>query len=590
VNDFLDRLKERKVVRWALTYVAAAWVAIEVMGQIGGIFDVSVTLQRAFVVVLAGGLGVTVALAWFHGEGGRQRVTGSELALLVAVLVATGATLTVVRRGARPDGAGASLDGERPSAASGPGTEAAVASIAVLPFADLSPGGDQAYLSEGIAEELRGVLSRIEGLTVASSTSSLSVEERRLDPREIGTRLGVAHLVEGSVRRSEDRLRIEARLVSVEDGFDVWSGRFDGDAADIFGVQDSIARALARAFQIRLSESSTTLAPRGQTSDPVAQDLYLRGRFSWNRRTRSGLEEAVTYFRQAVARDSSYARALVGLGDAYAVLGFYDYRPPSEAFPLAQEAARAALAIDSTMAEPHATLGYAALYHDWDWDAAESYFRTAIRLDRGYPVAHQWYANYLTAMGRFDEAEREMRAASELDPLSMIAFTAIGWVHFLARDYGRAVDHLRSATERDPTFELAWLWSGQALEGLGRLEEAEASTRRALELSGGSALTRAELARIVAIGGRVDEADDLIEALQAEGRSGYVPSYEMAKAYLARGDADSALARLRRAVDERSHSVAFLAVDPQLDALRGDPAFEVLLTEANLLGVAGSLR
>lgn len=568
------------MVRWTLAYVAGAWVVIEVMSQLGELFGIPLGLQRGVVVLLAVGLPVALILAWFHGEKGRQRVTGTELALLAVALAVTGAALTFLT------GSDAPAEGVDPSpSAAAPSTPDA-RSVAVLPFTDLSPAGDQAYFAEGVAEELRSVLSRVEGLRVASSTSSLSVEDRRLPPREIGELLSVGNLVEGSLRKSAERLRIEARLVSVPDGFPVWSGSFDGDASDIFAVQDSIARAVARAFQLQAGDEAGILEPRGQTSDPVAQDLYLRGRFAWNRRTRVGLEAAVEYFRRAVERDSTYARALVGLADTYAVLGFYDYRSPAEAFPLAQEAARAALAIDSTLAEPHATLGYAALYHDWEWEVAESHFRTSIRLDPGYPVAHQWYANHLTAMGRFDEAVREMRIASELDPLSMIAYMAIGWVHFYAGEYEEALTHLESAAARDPSFELTYLFQGKSLARIGRLDAARAAIGQTVEMSGGSPISRAALARVLALQGRADEARRIIGELESEGRDAYVPSYEIAQAHLALGDEQAAIRRLERSITERSHSVALMGVDPELETLHDAPAFRALLRRVDLLEVA----
>lgn len=597
MSELLERLKERRIVRWAVAYVAGAWVVIEVVSLLGQLFEIPLSFQRGVVVVLAFGLPMTLILAWFHGEKGRQRVTGAELLLVTAVLGIMGAALTVLTDSDTPPGAGlSSVDAEAVDAGGtldGSGARSSPSdqrSVAVLPFTDLSPAGDQAYFAEGVAEELRSVLSRVEGLRVASSTSSLSVEDRRLPPREIGERLGVTNLVEGSLRKSAQRLRIEARLVSVPDGFPVWSASFDADAADIFAVQDSIARAVARAFEIRVTGDAEILAPLGQTSDPVAQDLYLRGRFAWNRRTRAGLEAAVEHFSDAVERDSTYARALAGLADAYAVLGFYDYRPPAEAFPLAEEAARAALAIDSTMAEPHATLGYAALYHAWEWDVAESHFRTSIRLDPGYPVAHQWYANHLTAMGRFDEAVREMRVASELDPLSMIAYMAIGWVHFYAAEHQEALGHFASAAARDPSFELTYLFQGKSLAALGRLDAAEAAIRRTVEMSEGSPISRAALARVLALQGRASDARAIIRELESEGEGGYVPSYEIAQAHLALGDEATAIRRLERAIAERSHSVALLGVDPQLEGLRDAPAFRDLLRRVDLLDVAEGRR
>lgn len=583
MGTVLERLKERKIVQWSLAYLAGAWVVVEAIDVLGDIFGVPVVLQRGAVVLLAFGFILTIVLAWYHGEQGRQRASGPELLIVAGVLLIAGVALQLVRDGsgdvpesAPPPAIAAVSPGDESSPEPDPG------SIAVLPFADLSPGRDQEYFGDGIAEELMGVLSRIEGLRVASRTSSFSLKGKGLDAREIGERLRVASVIEGSVRKSGDRLRVEARLVSARDGFHLWSDRFDAGAADIFAVQDSIAVSVARALEVRLTGDASEREPKGQTADHEAQDLYLKGRFAWNRRTREGLERAVIYFDSAAARDPGYARALVGLGDAYAVLGFYDYRPPSVAFPLAQEAARRALAIDSTLAEPHATLAYAALYHDWQWEEAERHFLHAIELDPGYPVAHQWYANYLTAMGRFEGAEREMRVASELDPLSMIAFAATGWVHYYAGEYERAIRQLQEAAERDPSFELAYLWSGQAHEALGRFDEAEALIRRTVDLSGGSAISRAALARVLALRGRTEESRRILEELEREGETAYVPSYEIARAHVGLGDPDGAVRWLERAFRERAHSMAFLRVDPQLEPLRGHSGFESLLRRVGL--------
>lgn len=574
------RLKERKIVQWAVAYLAVAWVAVEAVDVFGDIFSLPVDLQRGAVVVLAFGFVITLVVAWYHGEKGRQRVSGPELLMVAGVMVMAGATLTLVRdrSGVAPPTTASQETGYAEGAER---SELDPRSIAVLPFADLSPGRDQRYLGDGIAEELLSVLSQIDGLRLASRTSSFSFGDETLDVREIGERLGVGHVIEGSVRKSGDRLRVEARLVSVQDGFRIWSERFDTEAADIFAVQDSIAHAVARALRVRLSEDASELALRGQTSDPEAQDLYLKGRFAWNRRTQGGLERAVRFFEEAVSRDPEYARALVGLGDAYAVLGFYDYRPPNVAFPRAQDAAYRALAIDSTLAEPHATLGYAALYFDWDWEEAELRFLRAIELDPTYPVAHQWYGNYLTAMGKFEDAAREMRTASELDPLSTIAFAATGWVYYFAGDYERAIRQLREVVERDPTFDLAYLWSGQAHAELGRLEDAAALIRRAVDLSG-SAISRAAMARVLALQGRTAEARRILQDLESEGETEYVPSYEIARAYVGLRRFDTAVRWLERAFEERAHSMVFLRVDPQLEPLDAHPGYRSLLRQVGL--------
>ncbi len=331
-----------------------------------------------------------------------------------------------------------------------------------------------------MTEELLAALSQVPALKVAARTTSFAFKDSGLDVSEIGSRIGVATVVEGSVRRSEDALRITAQLVDAETGFRLWSETYDRQLVDVFQVQEELAQAIAGALRIQLSPEAVAL--RGQTSSPEAQDAYLQGRFAWHRRTREDLEQAVGHFERAIRLDPNYARAYVGLGDANAVLGFYDYRPPSEAFPAARTAAERALELEPALAEARATLGYVALYHDWDWPAAEREFVRAIELNPEYPIAHQWYANHLAAMGRWDEALAEMRRASELDPLSLIANAAIGWVHLNAGQNELAIAQLDGVLARDPDFELAYLWRGQAYDALGQLGRAVPDMERAVEL------------------------------------------------------------------------------------------------------------
>jgi TolB-like protein/DNA-binding SARP family transcriptional activator/Tfp pilus assembly protein PilF len=455
--------------------------------------------------------------------------------------------------------------------------------IAVLPFVDLSPGRDQEYLGDGITEELINSLSRVEGLRVAARTSAFAFKGRAVDVRGIGEALGVETVLEGSVRRADDRLRITAQLVSARDGYQLWSEVYERDAEDILTIQEEIARAIVGNLRGRLVRHEVAVLAQRVTDDPEAYNLYLKGRYSWHRRTEEELHQAVGHFQQAVERAPEYALAWVGLADAWAVLGFYDYLPPREAFPRAAEAAHRALQIDGTLAEAHATLGYAALYHEWDWPAAEAAFRRSIELSPRYSKAHQWYANLLTAMGRFDEAVSEMRLAQELDPLSLIANAALGWVFYHAREYGESLEQCRRTQELDPGFALAYLWSGLALGELGREEEALQDLGRALELSGGSAISLAALARAHALAGRPDEAMELLTRLEDPGAWAYVPSYEVARVRLALGRREEALQWLEQAYRERAHSMVFLRVDPHFQALKGDPRFEELARRVGLV-------
>jgi tetratricopeptide (TPR) repeat protein len=445
--------------------------------------------------------------------------------------------------------------------------------VTVLPFADHSPAGDHAYFGSGLTEEITRALTRVDGLRVVAHAPAPAAGGQ--DLQEVGRRLGVEAVLQGSISRWGDSVRVNAALVRVADRAYLWSGRYTSPMGSIFAIQDSISRAIAATLTERLV-GATAPAPAPSAEELEAYNLYLRGRYAWHRRTEESLAAAVAYFEEAVAWAPSHARSHAGLADAYAVQGFYDFRPPTDAFPRAAAAARRALALDPTLAQPHATLGYVDLYYRWSWDEAEEAFRQAIQLDPRNSTAHQWYGNYLTAMGRFPEAERSMRRAMELDPLSLIASAALGWVHYMAGDYEQAVEQCGRTLELDPRFSLAYLWLGLAHEQLGRPEEAVRTLERSLEVSPGSAIVVAALAGAHAAAGRPHRARALLDELLA-GEPGYLPSYEVAKVHLALGEREQALAWLEKAYDQRSHSMAFLRVDPQLARLRSDPRFHDLL-------------
>ncbi len=317
-----------------------------------------------------------------------------------------------------------------------------------------------------------------------------------------------------------------------------------------------------------------------QTDDPEAYNLYLLGRHFWNKRTKGAIKAAISHFDQALARDPDFAWALVGLADAYCIAGFYDYLPPRESFPKARVAAEKALELDSSLAQAHNSLGYIALYFDWDWADAEREFTTAIDLNPQYPVAHQWYANLLTAVGRFDQATEEMIHGSRLDPLSLINAAAVGWVHYYAGDGAKAFSAFDRCLELEPTFYLAYLWRGWTHERMGSLDDATTAIEQAVELSNRSANTVASLAHVHASAGRRESALQLLRELEARGQ--YVPPYELAKVHLALGNDDRAFDLLESAAEDRSHSLVFLKVDPQLRPHRSHPRFKRLVARVGL--------
>jgi TolB-like protein/DNA-binding SARP family transcriptional activator/Tfp pilus assembly protein PilF len=459
-------------------------------------------------------------------------------------------------------------------------TAAAPGTIAVLPFANLSGDRDNEYFTDGITEELIATLGRVPGVRVASRSSAFLYKNRPTDVREIGRQLGVSTVLEGSVRRVGQTLRISVQLVGTTDGYDLWAETYEREVKDVFTIQEEIALAIVDRLRGTLGDSSRVAIAERYTRDPEVYDLYLKGRFAWHQRTREGLLRSIDHFSDAVSRAPDYARAHVGLADALAVSAFYDYLRPREAYPRAEAAARRAIAIDPTLAAPHATLGYINTYFHLDWESAEREFKQAITRDPGYSIGHQWYGNLLTVSRRFDEAERAFRAAQETDPLSVIAQAATGWTWYYAGKHDLAVRQLERVTAANPGFELAHLWGGLALTELERFDEAIAWLDRAVTLSHRSALTRLTLAHTLARAKRpasTDSARAIVKELTSRRDQEYLPSYEVAKVYLALGDDPSTFVWLRRAIDERSHSRAFFDVDPQLEPIRQDPQFRALL-------------
>jgi TolB-like protein/DNA-binding winged helix-turn-helix (wHTH) protein/Tfp pilus assembly protein PilF len=443
--------------------------------------------------------------------------------------------------------------------------------VAVLPFANASGRPEDEYFSDGLTEEVMDRLSRTGELRVVSRTSSFALKGKELGAREIGRMLSADSLVEGSVRRDGDRLRISARLVDARDGYQLWSQTYDRRIDDVIATQEEIALGIANTLAGSFLAGGDADAQDAPAVDPTAYDLYLKGRFYWHRRTQESLRAAVKHFEEAVRRAPHYVPAWAGLADAYAISGFYDFLPPEQAFPQARQAALRALELDYRNASAEATMGYVALYYEWDLAESESRFRRSVALQPSDSKSHQWYGNLLTAAGRFEEAEREMRRAQQLEPLSMIASAALGWTLYHAGRFEQALEQYRLTLALDPNFELAILWSGWALEALGRYDEALVMLRDAAKRSGGSGITLASLARVHALRGEREEAEGILARLEISKE--YVPAYEISKAWLALGVGRRADEWMQRAFDQRSHSLVFLNVDPQLSMHREEAAF-----------------
>ncbi len=467
-------------------------------------------------------------------------------------------------------------------------THAAVArapdrrAIAVLPFVNASPDPDTEYFSDGMTDELIDALTKVEGLRVASRTSVFALKRREADVRTLGALLGVAVVLEGSVRRAGDRLRVTARLTEVADGRHLWSERYDRNAGDVFQVQDEIAGTIVRTLRGTLLGELGDPTPRRYTANLTAYNLYLKGRYCWNKRRADGLNEAITYFESAIAEDPDYALAYTGLADCYALHVDYRGMPVGEAMARSRQLALRALELDDTLAEAHTSLAWVTFLHDWEWESADRRFRRAIELNPRYATARQWYAWLLVSQGRIEAALAEGRAAAELDPASVSIRRSLGWLNYYARRYDAAEEQLRRALAMDPTSEENHRILGLALTQQGRYDEAVAALREAIAGAAESAYARGALARTLALGGRTAEARGLLAELESDGRSRYVSPVAYATAHIALGETDEAFSWIERAHAERRGWLAYLRVEPIFDPLRGDPRFRDLLDRMGL--------
>jgi TolB-like protein/DNA-binding winged helix-turn-helix (wHTH) protein/Flp pilus assembly protein TadD len=456
-----------------------------------------------------------------------------------------------------------------------------IRSLAVLPLANLSGDPDQEYFVDGMTDALRQHLEGISSLRVISRTSSMHYRGSGKPLPDIALALNVDAVVDGSVLRSGDRVRINVELIQAGMDRHLWSNSYEGGLRDVFVLQADVAQRIADEIRVTLTPPDRARLAKVRASNPDAYLAYSKGRFFWNKRNEQDLKKAIGFFQQAVDKDPDYALAYDGLADCWLPLGWYGFLSPSETFPHAKAAVTRALSLDDSLAEAHTSLAFVNLYYDRDWAGAEREFRRAIDRNPNYANGHHWYAEFLSLVGRHKEAIAESQRARELDPLSNIIDTWVSSRYFFARQYDKAIEEGRNAVEMDPSFGPAHLVLGQAYEQKGMLQEAIAEFERASSLAGGGSMYAASLAHALGLAGRRAEAMKVLEDLSKAGR-GFVSSYDLAIARLGLGDKAKAFELLNAAVHERSPRVAFLGVDPRFDGLRGDPRFRALLRSIGL--------
>ena len=457
----------------------------------------------------------------------------------------------------------------------------AIRSLAVLPLESLSGDSSQDYFADGMTDELITDLSQISALRVISRTSVMQYKRVHRPLPEIARELNVDAVVEGTVLRSGDRVRITAQLIQVPTEKHLWAQSYEGDMRDALTLQSQVADAVAEQIRINLNPREQA-ALKKKAVNPEAYEAYLKGRYFWNKRTANGLKTAVAYFEQAIDQDPNYAPAYSGLADSYALMGDWQYAvmPPREALPKAKVAAVKALELDSTLGEAHNSLAFLLDGFDWNFDASGQEFRRAIELNPGYATAHHWYAWHLSLLGRFDEAITEMRRAQSLDPLSLIINADLAEVLVLAHSYDESMSQSRKTIEMDPDFALAHNQLGQAYLQRQMYLEALAELKKALQLSPDSPAIMANLARAYVGSGKRSEAVKLLNELKKRSTPVYSNAAEIAVIFAALGDADQAMNWLERGYQERFNPGVLLR--PGFDPLRSDKRFQDLLRRIGL--------
>jgi serine/threonine-protein kinase len=575
LKKFFAELRRRNVYRVAVAYGVVGWLLIQIATQVFPFFDIPSWAIRLVIVVLLLGFPVALIVAWIYEltPEGLQRTDDIAPAkamphskgrkidfVIIGVLLAIIAIMAW--RHFHQGTTVANPDIPRKS-------------IAILPFIDLSQTRDQDYFSDGITEQIINALSHVHGLLVVARTTAFSFKNKDMDVREIGRQLHVDHMLEGSVNRGPDKVRVVARLIDVANGFNLWSETYYSSEKDLLFLQSDVAAKVASALRLELKLAETTQLAKSLTQDPEAYDLYLRGRYLLNKRTTDSIQKGRLLFEQAVAKDPHFALGHAGIADSYILLGKAGAIPPDEASTAAWSEVSTTLEIDGNLAEGYISRGTILADFDWNWPAAEADFRKALTLNPNSAIAHFWYARNLAQVGRSEEALRENTAAGKLDPLSPVILSSRARILFVAHRYLEAVASCLKAIDLEGSFgqgfqvlALAYLHNEQYPEGIE-------AAKKYVELSNRSSWTKLELAYAYARSGNKEESDRIVTEVTSQ-QEPFSP-YDMATICAVWRDKDAAFDWLGKAIDQRSVDVIWMRVDPRLDPVRSDARFAQVL-------------
>jgi len=454
-------------------------------------------------------------------------------------------------------------------------------SIAALPFVNMSSDPEQEYFSDGITEEIINLLAQIKELKVISRTSSFSFKGKNVDIRKIAETLGVGNILEGSVRKSGNTIRITAQLIEARNGTHLWSGTYDRKIEDIFKVQDEISMAVVQQLKIKLLSANKTAV----MENSVAYNFYLKGRYEWGKRTREGFLKSIDYFNQAILEDPQYSLAYAGIADSYTLLCGYHILSPQASISKAKSAAEKAMQLNPTLAEAYEATGHIEFLADVTWQKSEENYKQAIQLNPGFATARQRYALMLATQGRFAEAIEEIKKAQELDPLSKIINTDVGLVHLLMGNADRAIDKCKEVLEIDPVFSVALFVQGLAYEQSGKTESAITNFRQAVNASNNNSITKSALGHALAISGDNTEALKILQELESPSDHQYVSPYCIATIYAGLGKPDEVFRWLNKAVDNKSVWMIHLhfSADPRFKEFKTDKRYEEILQRIQMV-------
>jgi TolB-like protein/Flp pilus assembly protein TadD len=591
LHGFFAELRRRNVYKVAVAYAVVAWLVIQAASIFLPAFNAPQWAMQVVILILVIGFPIALVFSWafeitsegikleseIEADQSITRKTGRKIVAITAILAVIAAGLFVIRLVGTDRRAVRSADNTEDGRRSAASLPVSNKSIAVLPFDNLSGDPQNAYFSEGIQDEILTRLAKIAELKVISRTSTQRFRSAPNDLRQIARQLGVANILEGSVQKANDQVRVNVQLINALTDAHLWADTYDRKLTDIFAVETEIAKTVADVLQAKLTGSEQHVIAARPTENAEAHQLYLKGRFFWNKRTGNDLKKSIDYFQQAIAADPNYALGYAGVADAYVFLPGYTAGAPRDCYPKAMAAAKKALELDETLAEAHTTLALAIWYYDFDFTQAIREFQRAIELNPNYAIAHQQYGNNtLSAMGRFDDAIAEGKRAIELDPLSLVINADLGADYYFARRYDEAIAQLRKTLEMDPGYYYAYVTLGEALEMKGAPEPAVAEYQKARALND-DPFVLGLLAHIYAASGNKTEALKILDQLKELSKERYVAAYSFALVYLGLGDKEQALHWLGQSYQDRGGAdVGWIRVDHLLDPLHGDPRFEAL--------------